>query len=636
MLPTNFLIEIADRYRLTIKEREVFLKKFGSDKSDRVIAGELHIADGTFRTRMSGVYRKFGYGKEKGPVKSDLLFRFLTKEYQKSNFSPVFEASNESLETGILVQEVREKVRQNLPQPDYGQFIGREQELALVKSRLLPQDRAWILTIDGIGGIGKSALALEVAHGFLRYYNSLLPEERFDAIIWTSAKRTVLTADSGIISRRQISRTLNDICKTIAITLDIEEQICSQLEDTVKLVCRELTQQRTLLIVDNLETVDDECVIQFLRELPTPTKAIATTRHWINFADQVRLRGMPWKDAEMLIEQECDKKATTLTEEQHRKLFDRTGGVPLAIVWTVATIGFGYSVDTVLARLGSRKSDIARFCFEETVERIRERDAYKLLLALALCKGDASREELGYVAGFGEDEFSRDDGLVELDKLSLVNKKGDRFSMLPLTKEYVDHELGIVTYFTTEAVRRLIEHHTAHYPYGNACQYLLQYRNQLSKVQIKEAIDIIDSKLWNVYQEATASNYYDPWYYSWYEWLQTWEAIGGELVVQKLESWISTIVSFGYELNPHYYCSFTSWEISGCINTLSNLKKYDSIGEILKKYVNDNFVKNKCIEVIEKSGNKELVQPLQYALSVENNEDVAAKLRQAIAKLEKV
>ncbi len=286
MLPTNFLIEIADRYRLTVKEREVFLKKFGSDKSDQAIAGELHIADGTFRTRMSGVYRKFGYSQEKGPVKSDLLFRFLTKEYQKSNFFPVFDASNEGLESGILVQEVHEKVRHNLPQPDYGQFIGREQELALVKSRLLPQDRAWILTIDGIGGIGKSALALEVAHGFLRDYNSLLAEERFEAIIWTSAKQTVLTADSGMISRRQISGTLNDICKIIAITLEIEEQIHSQLEDTVKLVCRELTQKRTLLIVDNLETVDDECVIQFLRELPTPTKAIVTTRHWINFADQ--------------------------------------------------------------------------------------------------------------------------------------------------------------------------------------------------------------------------------------------------------------------------------------------------------------------------------------------------------------
>lgn len=40
--------------------------------------------------------------------------------------------------------------------------------------------------------------------------------------------------------------------------------------------------------------------------------------------------------------------------------------------------------NSVLRRLGSGQSDIARFCFSESVARIRHRDAYRLLLALAL------------------------------------------------------------------------------------------------------------------------------------------------------------------------------------------------------------------------------------------------------------
>jgi hypothetical protein len=99
MLPREFLCEIAEKYGLSNKEQEVFLKKFGSDKTDREIADELHIADGTFRTRMSGVYRKFGYHKEKGPVKSDLLFRFLTKEYRKINLLLNFKTNNYEQET---------------------------------------------------------------------------------------------------------------------------------------------------------------------------------------------------------------------------------------------------------------------------------------------------------------------------------------------------------------------------------------------------------------------------------------------------------------------------------------------------------------------------------------------------------
>ena len=116
------------------------------------------------------------------------------------------------------------KVYHNLPQPDYGTFIGREDELAQVHRilRPYPQSQAHLVTIDGIGGIGKSALALEVAHRYLRGYDRLLPKERFEAIIWASAKSSVLTAD-GIAPRQQITRTLEDIYATIAVALERED-----------------------------------------------------------------------------------------------------------------------------------------------------------------------------------------------------------------------------------------------------------------------------------------------------------------------------------------------------------------------------------------------------------------------------
>ena len=67
-------------------------------------------------------------------------------------------------------------------------------------------------------------------------------------------------------------------------------------------------------------------------------------------------------------------------------------------------MGFNYPVKSVLARLGSPNSDIIKFSFQTSVDAIQGKDAYKLLLALSLFAKDASREALGYVAGFGEDE----------------------------------------------------------------------------------------------------------------------------------------------------------------------------------------------------------------------------------------
>jgi tetratricopeptide (TPR) repeat protein len=327
------------------------------------------------------------------------------------------------------------KVYHNLPQPDYGRFVGREGELAQVVRilRPYPHSQHALVTIDGIGGIGKSALALEVAHRYLRNYERIPPEERFEAIIWTSAKGSVLTAE-GIVPRSQALRTLDDIYATIAVALQREDITRARKEEQAEVMRNALIRQRTLLVVDNLETVDDKAVMTFLHELPAPTKAIVTTRHRIDVAYPVRLVGMSWRDAWALISQECDKKGVTLSEDEAHLLYDRTGGVPLAIVWSIAQMGFGYDVKTVLTRLGQPTSDIARFCFEGAVEGIRSKPAHKLLMALSLFATDASREALGCVADLSE--LDHDDGLVTLEKLSLVNKNGNRFQALPLTLVY--------------------------------------------------------------------------------------------------------------------------------------------------------------------------------------------------------
>lgn len=113
-------------------------------------------------------------------------------------------------------------------------------------------------------------------------------------------------------------------------------------------------------------------------------------------------------------------------------------------------MGFGYGVSSVLTRLGQPNNDIAKFCFEGAVKGIRDTAAYQLLMALSLFVPDASRDGLGYVANLPE--LDRDDGLVALEKLSLVNRAEGRFSYLPLTRSFaigerqrdetIDKEMG--------------------------------------------------------------------------------------------------------------------------------------------------------------------------------------------------
>jgi tetratricopeptide (TPR) repeat protein len=326
------------------------------------------------------------------------------------------------------------KIHHNLPNTDYGQFCGREKELAQITSLLAVNSRHFLITIDGIGGIGKSAIALETAHHYLRDFENISISERFEAIIWVSAKQTILTAQ-GIQKRPQVSRTLEDIYVAIAITLQQPAITKANAIYQAELIRNILAKHRTLLVLDNLETVDDERVLTFLTELPAPTKAIVTTRHRIDTSYPIRVKGMDEKETAQLIRQECEKRNCELTDADSQRLYKYTGGVPLAIVWSVAQISSGYSAESVLRRLGNGHGDIARFCFEEVVQKIQpNKQAYQILMILSIFQTEASREAIGVIADLSE--FDRDDGLVLLEKLSLINKHSDRFSMLPLTKDY--------------------------------------------------------------------------------------------------------------------------------------------------------------------------------------------------------
>lgn len=386
------------------------------------------------------------------------------------------------------------RVLQNLPQRDCGKFIGREKEIKEIVERLrpYPHSQYHIATIYGIGGVGKSALALEIAHRYLFNYEQLPTTERFEAIIWVSAKETILTAE-GIKSRPQSIRTLSDIYAAIAATLQREE-ITRALdeEEQANTVRRLLSRQdfRTLLILDNLETIDDEKVIAFIKELPAPTKVIVTTRHYIDAPFPIHLLGMPRQDADELITQECEKKGIILSSADIESLFIRTAGIPLAIVWSLALMGIGYKIEAVLEKLGNAEEDISRFCFGEILEAICQKPAYKILLSLALFTTDAGRDALGFIAELPVRD--RDEGLVRIQVLSLADKRGDRFALLPLTRTYALAELKKDATLNEKLSRRWIQYLKSICK-GVDSEYYWRYR---SYAFIQEGETILDAIQW--------------------------------------------------------------------------------------------------------------------------------------------
>lgn len=344
-------------------------------------------------------------------------------------------------------------VRQNLPGKD-GNFIGRKEEIERLLTLLSFDSNYSRISIEGCGGVGKTSLALEAAYRCLNANQQNAKVPSFEAIIFTSAKAQSLTGQ-GISKRPYRERTLRDIFQAIARTLNNINIIRADFNEQQKLIYHRLSQQQTLLIIDNLETLDEQqIVLDFLQDLPITVKAVITTRIQTDFP-RILLDSLPLDERLYLIQQQAEAKAITLSETAASKICHKTSGIPAAIVYVLGQLAANYKLENVLNRLLSPTGEVANFCFEGSIQPLRGKLAYQLLMAVALFPHPALEEAIIQTAIPNDrDGEVIDEALAKLQQLSLIKYQEDRYQMISLTREYVLNELKINADFEAAARER--------------------------------------------------------------------------------------------------------------------------------------------------------------------------------------
>ncbi len=359
------------------------------------------------------------------------------------------------LENGKTFVE-SENTFHNLPQKGYAKFIGRQDQLFRIRELLTPKSGCNVIGITGTAGVGKTTLALESAFQMLA--NDQAENEKFGAIIWTTAQTVVLTA-GGLMPAKKPINTLENIYTVIAITLRKQEILKSNKDEQDELIRQALINRRTLLIVDNFETVDDERIFSFLQTLPPPTKVIITSRFSVDVPGIIELNELSKEDGILFLNAECNRRNINLSDNQKELLLDACSGLPLVMVWSLAQMNFGYTVEATLKLLENSRGEVVQYCFGRALDIVKKQDAYIILLSIALFTADASRESISAVSGF-DDLLRRDKGLALLNQLSLVDQTSERFKILPITKRLI--ETGVdasLATFIDEARIRQIEYY---------------------------------------------------------------------------------------------------------------------------------------------------------------------------------
>ncbi|HEY9669978.1 MAG TPA: ATP-binding protein [Waterburya sp.] len=383
---------------------------------------------------------------------------------------------------------LRTRPYHNLPVPHHTVLIGRKKEMARLMELLCCDERASRIIIDGFGGVGKTSLVLEVAYRCLnasRAAKTAPLAPTFDAIIFTSAKQQHLFGNH-ILQRIRQERTLNDLFRTILHTIKCPDGIPTGVEEQLKFIQSRLQELHTLLIIDNLETIDNQdAVISFLCELPSTVKVVMTTRVRGALGVPIHLECLPPEEAALLIEHQAQEQSVQLKPEQFQAIYQRTSGLPLGIVYAIGQLSvYGSSSHGLTTRLEQAKSDLAQYCFEDSVRRLRGQLAHRLLMGLALFAKSASLDVITQVA-CPESDLSYPvnpqsktrpqdvreaaqilvpgtpnlrviDALAQLYQLRLVMQDEERYDMHPLSREYALAELQANSEFEQQARARWV------------------------------------------------------------------------------------------------------------------------------------------------------------------------------------
>lgn len=336
-------------------------------------------------------------------------------------------------------------MQHNLPHPSYQRLVGRDTQIADILRRLDPDSRHWLIAIEGMAGVGKTALALEIGWRCATADQiPTSPAPRFDACVWASSVADT-TASIPSADPVRSHTSLDDIFIAIAHVLDTPYVLRLPEPERRTHVRRLLAgASPVLLIIDNLDATHTDSIMPFLRELPRPSKAIVTLRVHEDVPYPIRLEPLDDSSTQDLIRALCDAQRLTLREDEIVTISSMVGGIPLAAQWAVGLVR-EYGMRALRPHLPNHARAMLRHLFTDTTHRLRRTqfDAYLVLLALSLFDLETGASSSALAATTSMEISACEHTIAHLLQLNLISRSNPdhRLVMLPLTSAYVQNEL---------------------------------------------------------------------------------------------------------------------------------------------------------------------------------------------------
>lgn len=394
--------------------------------------------------------------------------------------------------------------------PEYKTFVYRKRICQEIIEGL-QDSRTSTVSLTGIGGVGKTALA---TWAVMEAYRSSM----YSFIVSITAKDRELTSKSIVPLEPQLT-TYEELINTVLKVLRMEDGIDGVLQERERFVKELLANSNGLLYIDNLETVDDSRIIEFLNKLPHGVKAIVTSRiprvKRFDFPVEVG----PFEDHEILDFVEAMTAETQYVYLNQMNSTERLefgvscNRIPLAMRWIAARCK---STKEVLSRArdinrtSKTNEELLEFSFRRIFDDLKEPER-TILKVLSVYRRPLGPEAIHIASGINYQttvdllENLKASSLLEIQYDDELNSNS--YGLLPITATFVYGEVKNNTGLEAEVRKRMKDWLEANDERDPVRRSLLrgvrqgQDSTEHTLLQLaRDAKDIVDKE--NLYQEA--------------------------------------------------------------------------------------------------------------------------------------
>lgn len=332
---------------------------------------------------------------------------------------------------------------QFLPPPDYVTLFGVEALTDRLAETLQAPSAPSFISLEGLGGIGKTALARAVAY-------RLAQGNTFAGIAWISARHEWLSTRGEIMPLPSPACGLADIVSRLADQIGQSNLAGLAVEEKLAGLRPFLRQNPHLIIIDNLETAADTDLLPLLLPLAGASRFLLTSRHSLAHLSTVQRVAVPplsLADSQALIHSELARhgRAVALSPGMMQQLHTLIGGVPLALKLTAAQLAHLPLADVLVGLQKANHStseQLFTYIYQRSWQMLDEPAKALLLSLLSISPDGEDAAWLRLMSVLPTNEF--EEALRQLKAYSLLEVAGS-----PATPLYRLHRLT-TTFLQTE------------------------------------------------------------------------------------------------------------------------------------------------------------------------------------------